>query len=65
MRKSGSDLPLPATVADLRLVLALQYPELAPLAPKVSIAVDSEYATDTTLILPGAQVALIPPVSGG
>ncbi len=59
------DLPLPATVADLRLVLALQYPELAPLAPKVSIAVDSEYATDTTLILPGAQVALIPPVSGG
>ena len=59
------DLPLPATVADLRLVLALQYPELAPLAPSVSIAVDSEYATDSTLILPGAQVALIPPVSGG
>jgi len=27
--------------------------------------VDSEYATDATLILPGAQVALIPPVSGG
>jgi molybdenum cofactor cytidylyltransferase len=59
------DLVLPATVADLRLVLALQYPELAPLAPSVSIAVDSEYATDATLILPGAQVALIPPVSGG
>ena len=59
------DLPLPATVADLRLILALQHPELAPLAPSVSIAVDSEYATDATLILPGAQVALIPPVSGG
>jgi len=59
------DLPLPATVADLRLVLALQHPELAALAPSVSIAVDSEYATDATLILPGAQVALIPPVSGG
>ena len=59
------NLPLPATVADLRLVLALQHPELAALAPSVSIAVDSEYATDATLILPGAQVALIPPVSGG
>jgi len=59
------DLPLPATVAALRLVLALQHPELAALAPSVSIAVDSEYATDATLILPGAQVALIPPVSGG
>ena len=59
------DLPLPATVADLRLVLALQHPKLAALAPSVSIAVDSEYATDATLILPGAQVALIPPVSGG
>lgn len=59
------DLPLPTSVADLRLVLAFQHPELAPLAPSVSIAVDSEYATDATLILPGAQVALIPPVSGG
>jgi molybdenum cofactor cytidylyltransferase len=59
------DIQLPATVADLRLVLALQHPELAPLAPSVSIALDSEYATDATLILPGAQVALIPPVSGG
>jgi molybdopterin converting factor subunit 1 len=59
------DLPLPATVADLRLILALQYPELASLAPRVSIAVDSEYSTDATLILPGAEVALIPPVSGG
>jgi len=61
----GIELSLPATVADLRLVLALQHPELAALAPNVAIAVDSEYATDTTLILPGAQVALIPPVSGG
>ena len=59
------DLPLPATVADLRLVLAMQHPELALLAPSVSVAVDSEYANDSTLILPGAQVALIPPVSGG
>ena len=29
------------------------------------VAVDSEYASDETMILPGAAVALIPPVSGG
>ncbi len=59
------ELPLPATVADLRLALALQHPELSPLACRVMIAIDSEYASDNTLILPGAAVALIPPVSGG
>ena len=59
------ELPLPATVADLRVALTLQHPELAPLASRVLIAVDSEYASDTTLIHPGAALAIIPPVSGG
>jgi len=59
------NLPLPATVADLRLALAMQHPELGPLAARVMIAVDTEYASDTTLILPGAALAMIPPVSGG
>jgi molybdenum cofactor cytidylyltransferase len=59
------ELPLPATVADLRLALALQHPALAPLAPRVMVAIDSDYATDNSLILPGAKLALIPPVSGG
>jgi molybdenum cofactor cytidylyltransferase len=59
------ELPLPATVAELRFAVALQHPELRPLASRVMIAVDSEYASENTLILPGALVALIPPVSGG
>ena len=59
------DLALPASVADFRVALAAQYPELAHLASIMMIAVDTEYATDTSLIQPGAQVALIPPVSGG
>src|SRR4029077_6183157 len=60
------DLPsLPATVGDLRLALAMQHPALASLAPRVMIAIDSEYAADETLINPGAKLALIPPVSGG
>lgn len=59
------ELSLPTTVADLRLALAMQHPALAELAPRVMIAVNADYAADYTLILPGASVALIPPVSGG
>lgn len=58
-------LMLPATVADLRAALALQHPALAPLAPRVMIAVDAEYASDTSIIEAGTSIALIPPVSGG
>ena len=59
------ELDLPTTVADLRLALAMQHPALAELAPRVMIAVNADYAADYTLIMPGANVALIPPVSGG
>jgi molybdenum cofactor cytidylyltransferase len=59
------ELSLPATVADLRIALALQHPALATLARRVMIAIDSDYATDDTVILPRAKLALIPPVSGG
>jgi molybdenum cofactor cytidylyltransferase len=56
---------LPATVGDLRMAIAIQHPALASLAPRVMIAVDSEYASDETMINGGAKLALIPPVSGG
>ncbi|MDR3635498.1 MAG: MoaD/ThiS family protein [Isosphaeraceae bacterium] len=54
-----------ATVADLRAGLAERFPALCPLMPNVMIAVDAEYASDDLVIPPGAEVALIPPVSGG
>jgi len=53
------------TAADLRLALAQQFPALADVLPHIRIAVNSSYAADSTLIPPGAEVALIPPVSGG
>lgn len=55
----------PATVASLKQALAAQYPDLAPLLPNVMIAVSAEYAGDDHSIAPGAEVAIIPPVSGG
>lgn len=59
------ELPETATVADLRRALARSCKELAPLVPNLMIAVNSEYADDDLRIEAGAEIALIPPVSGG
>jgi molybdopterin converting factor subunit 1 len=59
------ELPDGATVGDLRQALAAAHPELAPLVPGLMFAIDTEYATDDRPVPPGAEVAAIPPVSGG
>jgi len=59
------DLPEPATAGALKRAIADRFPELAPLVPNLLIAVAAEYADDDTPIPPGAEVAAIPPVSGG
>jgi molybdopterin converting factor small subunit len=59
------DLPEPATVADLKRALAERCASLAPLIPHLLIAVDAEYAGDERPIGADADVAAIPPVSGG
>jgi molybdopterin converting factor subunit 1 len=60
------ELAEPATVAALKRALASNVPELAPLIPQLMIAIDADYAHDDQApIPPGAEVAAIPPVSGG
>lgn len=59
------DLPTGATVADLTKALLREIPELAPLLPKLRIAVAEEFAQPDEVIPEGAEVALIPPVAGG
>jgi molybdopterin converting factor subunit 1 len=58
-------LPACATAADLRRALAEQFPALTDVLPHIRIAINSSYANDATVIPAGAEVALIPPVSGG
>jgi molybdenum cofactor cytidylyltransferase len=53
------------TVGDLRAKLGERVPDLAPLLPKVLIAVNEDYAADDSLVPSGARIAVIPPVSGG
>ncbi len=60
------ELPDGSTIADLIEGLTAAYPTLAPLWPRLAVAVDGEVATDRSAPLhDGAEVALLPPVSGG
>jgi molybdopterin converting factor subunit 1 len=55
----------PATVAELRRLLAGRHPGLEPVLARCRIALDQELAVDADAVPPGAEVAVIPPVSGG
>lgn len=55
----------PATVAALRKAIARAAPALVDLLPACAIAVNHQYAHDEETIPIDAEVALLPPVSGG
>ena len=54
-----------ATVAELRVRLAADWPGVATILPVCAIAVDGEYAHDSTPLDDAQEIAVIPPVSGG
>ena len=58
-------LPDAATVGELRRRLAKDCPRLAGLLQRCAIAVNSEYVGDETQLAANAEVAVLPPVSGG
>ena len=60
------ELPSDPTVADLKAALAAACPALDPLLRTLRVAINREYALDEAQpIPPGAELAAIPPVSGG
>jgi len=59
------ELSSPATIQHLRGALVEQHPTLIDVVPHVRFAVDSEYANDAMVIPATAEIAIIPPVSGG
>ncbi len=69
--KAGADLievELPGDAAStegLLEAIAAQHAALAPYLKIVRVAVDEAFATPSTSIVEGSDVALIPPVSGG
>ena len=59
------DLPTGATVADLRRALAAAHPALVPLLERSAVAINADFADIEQVLPPGAEIALLPPVSGG
>lgn len=60
------DLVAPARLDALRKVLEGRFPALVPLWPRLAVAVDGALVGDRGAVLEdGAEVALLPPVSGG
>jgi len=53
------------TAATLRARVAATLPALAPLLARSAVAIGDAYVADDTPIDCGADVAIIPPVSGG
>ena len=53
------------TVADLRHRVAAAVPAIAPLLAQSAIALGDRYAKADESVAAGADVAIIPPVSGG
>ena len=59
------DVAEPATIAGIKRALAIAIPAIAPLLPSTRFAINREYAQDDDGVPSGAEVAAIPPVSGG
>jgi molybdopterin converting factor subunit 1 len=59
------DLAAGATAGDLRRWLAEARPALAGLLERSALAVNNEFADDSLTLPHNAEVALLPPVSGG
>jgi molybdopterin synthase catalytic subunit len=55
----------PPTVGDLRRALEAAHPKLGRVLARCRIAVDQEFAPDDAPLRDGAEVAIVPPVSGG
>jgi molybdopterin synthase catalytic subunit len=59
------ELPAGATVAELRRRLQTEMPALAELLPRCALSVNGEFAGDDVVLPAAAEVAVLPPVSGG
>jgi len=65
VEEDGFDLPDGAGLATLRAAMMERRPALRDMLPHVRVAVDQEFAAGDAPLADGAEVALIPPVSGG
>lgn len=65
MDRLSLDLPAATTIAQLRRHIAERIPALASLIERCAFAVNEDYADEHQEVPPQAEVAVLPPVSGG
>lgn len=65
MRRLDLELDDGATASDAFDAVCSQHAELIPLRNRVALAVDDAYVGGDAVLADGAELALIPPVSGG
>ena len=58
-------LARPCGIDELWRLLLDAWPGLAPFQAAIRLAVNGAYATESTIVHEGDEVALIPPVAGG
>jgi len=59
------DIPDDASVSQLRIAVGKSWPELQPLLDRSSFSLNGAYAGESDPIPVDAEIAMIPPVSGG
>jgi len=59
------ELPAGARVIDALAAIRVAHPALEPLVPHLAVAVNGELVAPDAALPAGAELALLPPVSGG
>eukprot|EP00921_Rhytidocystis_pertsovi_P011395 GHVQ01018452.1.p2 GENE.GHVQ01018452.1~~GHVQ01018452.1.p2 ORF type:complete len:102 (+),score=13.85 GHVQ01018452.1:1858-2163(+) len=65
LSKTDAAARLSCTGSELLIAIAEAYPEVCGILSLCVLAVNHEYATDSSIIHEGDEIALIPPISGG
>jgi molybdopterin converting factor small subunit len=65
MTSTVLELPEPSRVSDALAALGHAHPSLERLWPHLAVALDGQLVSPETPIHTGAELALLPPVSGG
>ncbi len=65
LQREALELPATSTSAGILAAIAQRHPQAAELLARCRLAMDLDFVDGDVRVLPGAELAVIPPVSGG
>ncbi|MGH7565047.1 MAG: MoaD/ThiS family protein [Gemmatimonadota bacterium] len=63
--RASVEVPVPATATEVLAALGRAHPALVDLLPRSRVAVNRRYVDVDARLMPGDEMAIIPPVGGG